>query len=80
MREITAYRDAGEVWFVEWHGKNLDDKSEVFEAEVTTQDFEMMMNPVSDYYKDKVHKLIDQRPFDRWELNLQDLKERIWKQ
>ena len=64
MHLITAHETEWELWYLVWHGHNLENSSQVFETTVTTQDYEMMKDIKTDYYKTKVHKLLDQRPFD----------------
>lgn len=71
MKQITAYKEDWEYWVDVWH-KSRENADELFQTEVTDQDFDKMMT--TDYYEEKVEKLLEHRPFDREQ---QGIKSRV---
>lgn len=64
MEQITAYKESGEYWFTKWH-ISRENADELYQTEVTDQDFNMMNDILTNYWRMKVQKLLDQRPFER---------------
>ena len=65
MKKITAYREWWVIGFIKWHDKSLENAEEVFMTEVTEWDYNRLKENINNYTKEKVAKLLRDRPFEK---------------